>query len=83
MGQQKHVEDVFDMYNNNLIKYPVKYVCKYKYDFIFTKNNTWYYISSSNDKEKLKKTLGPAAESKKQRWRIIEATTGVIADENK
>lgn len=45
MNQQKHVEDVFDMYNNSLIKYPVKHVCKYKYDFIFTKNNIWYYIS--------------------------------------
>lgn len=77
-----------DMYNGNIHNYPchpldVTKINK-KFDFIFTKENKWYYNSSSNNPEDFiqEVNLVEAVESKGESWKIINAITGEIYKEN-
>lgn len=52
-----------------------------RYDFIFTKNGVWYYISSSNDFKEFDNKgydLRKPIEEHNESWAIVNNITGVV-----
>lgn len=57
-----------------------------KFDFIFTKNKKWFYISSSNDAALFTAKgyeLHKPVEQRNEQWKVVDAITGEIIKENK
>ncbi len=78
-----------DMFNLNEHNYPAtveqKKEIRLMYDFIFTKNGTWYYVSSSNMPKSFTITptdLSTVVVEKGENWKVIHAITGGIIHEN-
>ncbi len=51
---------------------------KLPFDFVFSKNGLWFYMSSSDSPEKLRDILAPPVVAAKERWRVVEYATGKI-----
>lgn len=81
--------NAIDIYNHNRHTYPAteldKKLITKKFDFIFTRNSSWFYICSSDQSKEF--TLVPmefnkAVEEKRQKWKVVNALTGEIINEN-
>jgi len=76
-----------DMYNGNKHYYPAKEsdlpLLVKRYDFIFTKNESWYYTSSSDHPTEFKSLkLHEPVEDVGEQWMIINNLTGAIHETN-
>jgi len=79
------ITEASDMYNNNEHNYPPKEedISKLvdRYDFLFTKNKKWYYISSSDDYKAFtseKFSMHKPVEEAEENWAVINNMTGEI-----
>lgn len=62
--------------------YPLSTTPTLSYDFVFTKNERWIYMSSSDSVNDLKRNLAKPVQNEGEKWRIVEAATGKIVDSN-
>lgn len=77
-----HSEVTFDMYTGREIRYPMPQPLIRKYDFVFTKDGKWRYISSSDEPKWFHQITIAPVEAKGEKWRIVEAATGEIVESN-
>ena len=81
------ITEAIDMYNGNMHHYPPKKedinLLIQRYDFIFTKNNKWFYNASTDDVDILKKiTIHKVVEEKGEKWALINNLTGEVLKHN-
>ena len=83
---EKFVGTVKDMYGERDHIYPAtdELITEIglKYDFIFTREGVWFYISSSHNGEAfLDLLLDEPVEENDEQWKIVDAITGEIFKE--